>query len=70
VLRQPIGANRRRATLILGNRRIAVGEVLDAWLAPEHSYFKLKGADGDSSLVRHDERSNSWKLTRFRGGAC
>jgi hypothetical protein len=44
--------------------------VLDAWLAPEHSYFKLKGADGDSSLVRHDERSNSWKLTMFRGGAC
>lgn len=53
-------------TLILGDRRIAVAEVLDAWLAPEYRYFKLKGSDGDTYLVRHDERSNSWELTMFR----
>jgi hypothetical protein len=53
-------------TLILGDRRIAVAEVLDAWLAPEYRYFKLKGADGDTYLVRHDERSGSWELTMFR----
>src|SRR5205823_11695073 len=53
-------------TLILGDRRISVAEVLDAWLAPDYRYFKLKGADGDTYLVRHDERSNSWELTMFR----
>ena len=53
-------------TLILGDRRIAVAEVLDAWLAPEYRYFKLKGADGDTYLVRHDERSGTWELTMFR----
>lgn len=53
-------------TLILGERRIAVMEVLDAWLAPDHRYFKLKGADGDTYLVRHDERSDTWELTMFR----
>ena len=53
-------------TLILGDRRIAVAEVLDAWLAPDYRYFKLKGADGDTYLVRHDERSNIWELTMFR----
>ena len=53
-------------TLILGDHRIAVAEVLDAWLAPEYRYFKLKGADGDTYLVRHDERSNTWELTMFR----
>ena len=52
--------------LILGDRRIAVAEVLDAWLAPDHRYFKLRGADGDTYLVRHDERSNTWELTMFR----
>ena len=31
--------------LILGDRRISVAEVLDAWLAPDYRYFKLKGAD-------------------------
>jgi hypothetical protein len=53
-------------TLILGGRRIAVAEVLDAWLSPDHRYFKLRGADGGTYLVRHDERSNTWELTMFR----
>jgi hypothetical protein len=53
-------------TLMLGGRRIAVAEVLDAWLAPDHRYFKLRGADGDIYLVRHDERANTWELTMFR----
>ena len=53
-------------TLILGDRRIAVAEVLDAWLSPEYRYFKLKAADGDTYLVRHDERSGIWELTMFR----
>ena len=53
-------------TLTLGDRRIAVTEVLDAWLAPEYRYFKLRGADGNTYLVRHDERSNTWELTMFR----
>jgi hypothetical protein len=53
-------------TLILGDRRIPVAEVVDAWLAPDYRYFKLKGDDGDMYLVRHDERSNAWELTMFR----
>jgi hypothetical protein len=56
-------------TLILGERRIAVAEVIDAWLAPDHRYFKLKGIDGNTYLVRHDEQSNSWELTMFRADA-
>jgi hypothetical protein len=52
--------------LILGERRIDVAAVLDAWLAPDYRYFKLRGADGDTYLVRHDERSNTWELTMFR----
>jgi hypothetical protein len=33
-------------TLVLGDRRIPVAEVVDAWLAPDYRYFKLKGDDG------------------------
>jgi hypothetical protein len=40
-------------------------EVLDAWLAPDHGYFKLKGEDGDTYIVRHDERRGLWELTMF-----
>jgi hypothetical protein len=53
-------------TLILGDRRIDVAEVVDAWLAPDYRYFKLRGADGNTYLVRHDERSSTWELTMFR----
>jgi hypothetical protein len=53
-------------TLILGDRRIDVAEVIAAWLALEYRYFKLRGADGNIYLVRHDERSNTWELTMFR----
>ena len=53
-------------TLILGDRRIGVAEVLDAWLAPDYRYFKVKGEDGAIYLVRHDERSGTWELTLFR----
>jgi hypothetical protein len=52
--------------LILGDDRVDVAEVVDAWLAPEHRYFKVKGTDGHTYLVRHDERSNAWELTMFR----
>jgi hypothetical protein len=53
-------------TLILGDHRTAVAEVVDMWLAPDYRYFKLKGEDGNTYLVRHDERSNTWELTMFR----
>lgn len=60
------GGEQTPRTVILRDRRIAVAEVLDAWLAPDYRYFKLRGADGDTYLVRHDERSDTWELTMFR----
>ena len=53
-------------TLILGDRPIAVAEVVDAWLAPDYRYFKLRGDDGSTYLVRNDVRSSTWELTMFR----
>ncbi|MGH8639756.1 MAG: hypothetical protein ACREUZ_21725 [Burkholderiales bacterium] len=53
-------------TLILGDRRIAVAEVVDAWLAPDYRYCKLRGDDGNTYIVRHDEQSKTWELTMFR----
>src|SRR5205823_4231175 len=63
---QAIAASQTPRALILRDRCIAVAEVLDAWLALDYRYFKLRGADGDTYLVRDDERSNTWELTMFR----
>jgi hypothetical protein len=60
-------------TLLLGERRVEVIEVLDRWLAPDHRYFKVRGDDGDIYIVRQDGRSAEWTLSVFRrgsGGEC
>jgi hypothetical protein len=51
--------------LAIGERRVAVIEILDRWLAPDHRYFKVKGDDGNTYIVRHDTSSDAWELTMF-----
>ena len=54
--------------LTLGDRRVAVSEVIDCWLDPRHRYFKLRGDDGGIYLVRHDVAEDIWELTLFDSG--
>ena len=46
-------------------RRVEVAEVLDAWLAPDHRYFKIRGDDGACYIVRHDVEHARWELTMY-----
>ena len=46
-------------------RVIEVAEVLDAWLAPDHRYFKVKGDDGACYILRNDVISVRWELTMY-----
>jgi hypothetical protein len=52
--------------IYIDGRKIIVDEVLDAWLAPDHRYFKLRGDDGDVYIVRHDSQADCWELTMFK----
>jgi hypothetical protein len=49
----------------LGKRPIAVTEILDQWLAPEHRYFKIRGDDSGTYIIRHDTRTDIWELTMY-----
>lgn len=51
----------------LNQRQIEVVEVLDRWLAPDHRYFKVKGDDGATYIIRHDVTRGQWELTFFDG---
>lgn len=42
-----------------------VTDVLDAWLAPDHRYFKVLGRDGGCYILRHDIASDRWELTMY-----
>lgn len=45
-----------------GERRVEVVEVVDAWLAPDHRYFKIVGDDGFTYILRHDVGEDCWRL--------
>ena len=55
--------------LVFDDRAVEVAEVLDRWLAPEHRYFKMRGADGATYLVRHDTETGLWELVMYERGA-
>jgi hypothetical protein len=44
------------------DRWVAVEEVRDRWLAPAHRYFKVRGSDGETYLLRHHALSQRWEL--------
>jgi hypothetical protein len=47
----------------VGRRTIEVAEVLDQWLAPDHRYFKVRGDDGATYILRHEIGTDAWVLT-------
>jgi len=44
------------------DRQIEVQEILDRWLDPDHRYFKVRGDDGSTYLLRHDVGTESWQV--------
>jgi len=56
--------------LHFGAAVVEVIEVLDAWLDPDHRYFKLRGSNGAVYILRHDPQAHSWQVTMYdRTGA-
>ena len=48
-----------------GRRQVVTIDVLDRWLASDHRYFKLKGDDDATYILRHDLPTNRWELTLY-----
>ncbi len=49
----------------LGERVVEIVEVSDRWLAPAYAYFKVRGDDNDTYMLRYDVGSGRWELTMF-----
>ena len=52
----------------LGQRRIKVLEVIDRWLEPTHSYFKVRGDDAGIYILRYKRDSDVWEMILFDSG--
>lgn len=50
----------------LDTREIDVVDNIDQWLGSDYCYFKLRGADGNLYILRHDEAHDEWDLTMFQ----
>jgi hypothetical protein len=46
-----------------GGTRIKVTAVVDAWLALDHRYFKVRGDEGACYILRNDVTPGRWQLT-------
>lgn len=53
----------------LDERVIEVEEVLDQWLAPDHGYFRVRGDDGATYILRHDVAAGHWELWMYDKGS-
>jgi hypothetical protein len=49
----------------LGQREINVKEIIDRWLDPDYSYFKLRGDDAGIYILRHDRMTDTWEMTLY-----
>ena len=49
----------------LGERVVDIVEVSDRWLTPAYAYFKVRGDDGNTYILRHDVGPGHWELTMF-----
>ncbi len=52
----------------IGDKCIEIEEVIDRWLAPEYSYFKVRDGENDIYILRHDEIVHRWEMTMFQSG--
>jgi hypothetical protein len=47
--------------ILLGGRTVEIIEVIDRWLGADHAYYKVRGADGATYIVREDAAGH-WQL--------
>jgi hypothetical protein len=50
----------------LGERWLAVEEVLDRWYDPQATYFRVRTDDAAIYILKHDESADVWTLESFR----
>lgn len=51
--------------LRFAGRDIEVRAILDRWLDPAHRYFKIRGDDDATYILRHDTATGHWEVTFF-----
>ena len=59
-------ADERPVRFQLGERWLAVEDVLDRWYDPRATYFRVRADDGSTYILKHEEEDDLWTLESFR----
>lgn len=59
-------ADERPVRFQLGERWLAVEDVLDRWYDPRATYFRVRAEDSAIYILKHDEAEDLWTLESFR----
>jgi hypothetical protein len=61
-------ADERPLRFRLGERWLAVEEVVDRWYDPDAIYFRVRADDGSVYVLKHAQRDDIWTIEAFRQG--
>ena len=59
-------ADERPVRFFLGENCIEIASVEDRWSSPGADFFRVKAADGNVYVLRHDCGQDVWTLEAFR----
>ena len=59
-------ADERPVRFQMGERWLAIEEVLDRWYDPDAIYFRVRAEDGALYVLRHREPDDVWTLEAYR----
>jgi hypothetical protein len=58
-------ANERPLRFTLGERSLAVVDVLDRWYGETERFFRVRADDGDVYVLKYSDREDCWELVSF-----
>ena len=58
-------ANERPLRFTLGDRTIAVADILDRWYGERERYFRVSTDDGDVYVLKYSDTDDAWELVSF-----
>lgn len=61
-------ANQKPLAFSLGKKKMKVKDIMDQWVGPDHTYFKVLAEDTNIYILRHSAVRDEWKLVFFNEG--
>lgn len=59
-------SNERPCGFTLGQTKYEIVDILDRWYGPDYVYFKINADDGNTYIIKYDEKNDEWELDFYQ----